>query len=341
MNSVKKNIKTALTSFGMSSKVFHGPFLKLGNAFEVIKILERTKSESVSMFPDASIVREYDSILEDPEIELVIVNGPNFLHYEMTKQALLANKHVVVEKPFTATYVEALELIKISEERKRILTIYHNFRLKSDFLTVKELLKSQQLGEVWYFETHFNRYRPEIGPKKWKEEKIPASGLVYDIGSHLIDQVFQLFGKPISIDSDIQVQRKNGVTPDYFEFTFHYPNLKARVSASNLVYEVGPRFVLHGEKGSFLKYGEDVQEKNLIAGLMPDSANWGREDSNNFGVLYNENGNSKITSSAGNFGIFYQNLEAVLLNNDELLVSPYEAAETIRIIEDESKKHGF
>ena len=138
------------------------------------------------------------------------------------------------------------------KDRNKILTIYHNFRLKSDFLTVKELITKNHLGDVWCFETHFNRYRPEIGPKKWKEERVPASGLVYDIGSHLIDQVFQLFGKPIKIASDIQVQRKNGLTPDYFEFTFYYPKLKARVTASNLVYDVGPRFVLHGEKGSFL-----------------------------------------------------------------------------------------
>ncbi len=325
----------------MSSKVFHGPFLKLNNAFEVVKILERTKNESLVMFPEATIVRNYDEILQDPEIDLVIVNGPNFLHYEMTKQALLANKHVVVEKPFTATYLEALELIKISEEKKKTLTVYHNFRLKSDFLTVKELLKNNELGEIWYFETHFNRYRPEIGPKKWKEEKVPASGLVYDIGSHLIDQVYQLFGKPTKIDSDIQVQRKNGITPDYFEFTFHYPNLKARVSASNLVYEVGPRFVLHGEKGSFLKYGEDVQEKNLIAGQTPDDVAWGTEPTENYGSLFTEKGKTSMKSIAGNFGIFYQNLEDVLLNGAKLLVSPLEAAETIRIIELESQKHGF
>ncbi len=326
-----KKINVALASFGLSGQVFHGPYLKLNKGFEVVKILERTKGLSKELFPNAQIARAYEEILKDNSIELVIVNTPDKFHYKMAKEALLAGKHVVVEKPFTKTLDEAKELSSLAQSKGLLVTVYQNRRLDSDFLTVQELVKSGKLGRIVEFESHYDRYRNFIPENTWKEEEDNYTGSLFNLGSHMVDQAMVLFGKPVSVTAHLDKLRKGSRIFDYYDLRLQYEGFAALLKCSLLVKKHGPRYIIHGTDGTFLKYGLDPQEELLKKGAMPDSANWGHEDENYWGELYLEKDgvdhSEKIVSIPGNYGLFYENIfnalrgkETVLVKNNEMLL---------------------
>src|SRR6056297_2416347 len=162
-------IKTGLASFGMSGIVFHAPLLSSHPGFKFAKVLERTKEKSKTLYPDAEIVRSYDELISDKQIELVVVNTPDNTHYDLTKKALEAGKHVVVEKPFTVTTDEAKKLIDIADRHKRLLSVFQNRRWDNDFLTVQKVIDNKLLGRLVEFESHFDRYRNHI-QDSWKDQ---------------------------------------------------------------------------------------------------------------------------------------------------------------------------
>lgn len=330
---MKKIINTALTSFGMSGQVFHAPFLLNNPHFKITKILERTKSISADKVPDAKIIRTFREILNDSEIDLVVINTPNYLHFEMAKQALLYGKHVVVEKPFTNNVDEGKMLLEIAKGRGLVLSVYHNRRFDNGHKTVKEILDRKLLGNLKIFEAHFDRFRPEIGSKKWKEEEYPGAGLLYDLGSHLIDEALVLFGMPKSIYADLQIQRKNGQVVDYFDIKLSYDSFTAELKAGMLMKEPGPKYVLHGDKGSYIKYGNDPQEEQLMNGIFPDNENYGIEEKSNWGILNNEDGRGAYQTLPGTYQDFYENIYHVISNGKELLIKPEEALDVIYLIE--------
>src|SRR5688572_28781733 len=196
-------IKTALCSFGMSGKVFHAPFIDAHTDFQLYGVVERTKQLAKQKYPRVIIFRSLEEMLADDAVELVIVNTPNATHYDYTKKALEAGKHVVVEKPFTTEVHEGEELIALAAEKNRVLSVYQNRRWDSDFMTVKRVINDGLLGEVVEAEIHFGRYKEELSPKLHKETPGPGAGILYELGSHLIDQALQLFGMPQAIFADI------------------------------------------------------------------------------------------------------------------------------------------
>ena len=334
---MEKIIKTALASFGMSGQVFHGPTIKVNPHFQITKILERTKNLSAKNYPEATIVRSYDEIINDPEIELVIVNTPDTYHYEMTMKALEAGKHVVVEKPFTKTTEEAARLIQLAKENNRILTVYQNRRLDSDFLTVKSLLEAGALGRLVEFESHFDRYRNFIREGNWKETGDERTGVLFNLGSHLVDQILVLFGDPKAVTCHLAAHRAGGEVPDYFDIRIHYDGFNAILKSSYLVKEPGPRIILHGTEGSFLKWGIDQQEAMLTEGRLPDEPDWNEEPEEWWGTLHTTvNGveyKGKVRTIPGNFKVFYENLYEAIRHGKELLVKPEESKKVIDVLE--------
>lgn len=322
-------IQTALASFGMSGMVFHGPSLKANPNFRIRKIQERSKKLSSDKYPAAEIVRDYEDILNDPEIQLVVVNTPDYMHFDMCRQALNAGKHVVVEKPFTQTVAQANELIALARQKNLVLTVYQNRRWDGDFLTVKKILDEKLLGRLVEFESHFDRYRNFIQANTWKEEGTDRVGVLYNLGSHMVDQALFLFGMPLSVTAHIRAMRTNGLVPDYYDIRLQYREFAALIKSSYLVREPGPRYSLHGTLGSFQKWGIDPQEEALKKGLLPDSDNWGEEPEADWGLLHTEKDGhvirEKLKTVAGNYGLFYQNLYEVLANGSELLVKPEES----------------
>lgn len=329
-------IKTGLAGYGMAAKVMHAPFLKISEHYHVGAVLERHNSESQKLFADAVIVRSFKELLAQ-DIDLVIITTPNETHFTYAKDALLNGKHVVLEKPFTITGKDALKLIETAKQTNRILSVYQNRRYVADFLTIKEILFKKLLGDVHEFEAHFYRYRPALKTGAWREENKPGSGILYDLGPHLIDQALYLFGLPESITADIRIQRPGAVADDYFDIRFDYGFTKVIVKAGMLVREPGPRCMIHGTKGSFIKYGEDPQEALLKAGHLPLAPDWGAEQEDMYGLLHTEIDNQiikiKYPSQPGNFGLYYQNLYHTIMDGEELKEKPEHGYNTIRLIE--------
>ena len=330
-------IKTAIASFGMSGEVFHGPLLKVNDTFEVAMVLERTKNNSKKLFPNAKIVRDYTEILNDPSIDLIIVNTPDHLHYEMAKQALEAGKHVVVEKPFTKTLAEAEEIIALAKSKGLIITSYQNRRLDSGFLTVKEVIKSGKLGRLVEFESHYDRYRNIIPENTWKEAEGNYTGSLTNLGAHMIDQALSLFGKPISVTAHLDTLRTGGKILDYYDVRLQYDRFAALLKSSLLVKTNGPRYIVHGELGTFRKFGIDPQEELLKTGALPNSKDWGKEPESDWGKLeFEKDGNDYsevVPSVAGDYNFFYKNLADAILAGKELLVKPDEIALLMKVLE--------
>jgi len=340
-----KRIKTGLASYGMSGQVFHAPFIHTDPGFELTAITERSKNLANERYPYVRIVRSFEELIKIEELELVVVNTPDSTHYQYARLALEAGKHVIVEKPFTSTEKEGRELIRIAEQNGLMLSVYQNRRWDSDFLTVKDILDKGLLGRVVEFESCFPRYRNYIQPGTWKETGEWGGGLLYNLGSHLLDQAVQLFGVPEAVFADTAILRSGGMVDDYFMIRFfrpeRYPELKITLKASYLMCEPEPRFILHGTEGSYVKYGLDRQEEDLKSGMMPDTAGWGEEPEESWGLLHVQKDGGfireKYPSLAGNYGAFYENIKDHLRNNAPLLTNAKDLPGVIKIIESISK----
>jgi len=330
-------MKTGVVGYGVAAQFMHLPFIVTNPKFRLQSILQRKGDEAGEKYPTIKIVRNIDDMLNDESLELIVITTPNDSHFEYAWRALEAGKHVVLEKPFTITSDDAKKLIAQAEKYKRVLSVYQNRRYVSDFLTIRQLLSENLLGEIVEFEAHYDRYRPELRPNAWREENIPGSGILYDLGAHLIDQALVLFGLPRFITADVRIQRPHAKATDYFELWLDYDFTKIILKSGMLVREPGPRYAIHGRLGSFIKYGEDPQEVLLRKGILPTAADWGREAENIYGLLHTEiNGKiiyEKYPSLPGNYGGFYDDLHNSIVNKEPLKVKPEHGYNTIRMVE--------
>ncbi|MCC9165528.1 Gfo/Idh/MocA family oxidoreductase [Pontibacter harenae] len=338
---MSKTIKVGLVGYGMAGRVFHAPFITNVEGFQLKKIRE-TREENISvatsLYPDTEIVNDTQAILSDENIDFVVLATPNSTHYSLVKEVLQAGKHVLVDKPFTATTAEADELIALAKKQNKLLTVFQNRRWDSDFKTVKKVVESQLLGNLVEYEAHFDRFRNFIKPDTWKEENHAASGIVYDLCSHLIDQALYLFGLPQEVYGDLRVQRQGSHVTDNAEIVLYYDQLKVILKAGMLVKEAGPHFRLLGDQGSFTKYGMDVQEEILKTNQLPKhTPNWGAEPEELWGnISTNINGvevRGKVESEIGDYTGLYQNVYKALVGEEELVVKPEQARDVVRIIE--------
>ena len=339
-------INTALCSFGMSGKVFHAPFLEVHTGFRLYGAWERSKKEVQKYYPHVLSYDRYEDLLSDPAVELVIVNTPNYTHYEYAKMALLAGKHVIVEKPFTVTSAEGEELIALAASQQLMLSVYHNRRYDSDYRTIKKILDEGWLGNMVEAEFHYDRFKEELSPKIHKEVPGPGTGALYDLGSHLIDQALQLFGAPQALFADITIMRPVSQVDDYFELLLYYPSFRVRLKSSYQVREALPGYVLHGSKGSFIKPKTDVQEGMLQSGALPNIPNWGTEPESERGLLHTEKDGEiireHVSSLQGNYLDYYEGIYQSLRNNKPAPVSADDGLKVIRIIEaaiESSREH--
>jgi predicted dehydrogenase len=334
---MEKKINTAIIGFGLSGRAFHAPFLEKHEGFSLTSVVERNGETAKGFYPDVRIVKDYRDLLEDNSLGLVVIASPNIYHVEQARELLEAGKHIVIEKPFTPTSAEADELIKIAEKAGRKIFVFQNRRWDGDFKTVQQVAYNGYLGEIIEYEAHFDRFAPGARRSAWRDEPLPAGGVLYDLGSHLIDQALVLFGLPQSVYADIRSQRTGSKVDDYFHVHLYYNRLKVILKASMFVMEPGPRYILHGTKGSFIKYGFDPQEEMLKQGHMPDSPDWGKEDPDYWGILNAEMHGQQfygtIETEAGNYMGFYDNVHDVITKGAEQAVRPEEARNVIRIIE--------
>lgn len=329
-------IKTALCSFGMSGRLFHAPFIHVNPGFALQGVWERTKKDIHKFYPEAVSYDTYEALLADENVELVIVNTPNVTHFDFAKKALLAGKHIVVEKPFTVTVEEGDELIALAKEKGKIISVYQNRRYDSDYRTVKKVLDEKILGDLVEAEIHYDRYAKELSYKVHKETAVQGSGSLYDLGAHLIDQALQLFGWPQSVFADIRIVRPASVVDDNFELILYYPALRVRLRATYLALEPIPGYVLHGTNGSFLKPKTNIQEAALLAKKLPQGEDWGKEDESEWGLLVTEKlgvvRKEKIQSLRGQYMDFFDGIYNSIRLGHPVPIDAEEGLGVIKII---------
>lgn len=334
---IQKPIVTAIASYGMSGSVFHAPLLTAHPGFVFYRVLERSAKGCRSRYPDVISAARFEELIADPAVELVIVNTPDATHFELCRAALEAGKHVVVEKPFALNAGEAALLAELAGRNGRMLCVFQNRRWDSDFMTVKQLIGRRLLGRLVSFEAHFDRYRNYLQPGTWKEVRTSGAEILYNLGSHLIDQCYVLFGLPEAVWADIGIQRTDGAVDDFFTVRLRYQSLPVTLQASYLVREPGPRYILHGTQGSFLKWGTDPQEEHLKAGGVPGTPGWGVEETRFRGKLNTEfaglHFTGRIESAPGNYLAFYDGIWAALREGGDQPVPLSDSVDVMRIID--------
>jgi scyllo-inositol 2-dehydrogenase (NADP+) len=311
-------IRVGLVGYGLAGAAFHAPLIRASERMRLAAVLtSRDAPERVATL---------DALLE--RSDLVVVATPNSTHFDIAAAALDAGKHVVIDKPFTVTLAEADELIALATERGRVLTVFQNRRWDSDFLTLQKLFP--RLGDVDLFEAHWDRFRPEI-KRGWREDPEPGSGLLNDLGPHMIDQALQLFGMPDSLSADIRAERTAARVDDYFDLTLHYDEKRVCLRASTLVADARPRFAVHGSAGSLAKHGLDPQEAQLKAGMDPCDPAFGIDG--NPGTLTLPDGSTQqVPGERGNYLAFYDAVASAILDDIPVPVEPADARDGLALI---------
>ena len=334
---MKENvIRVGIAGFGLSGQVFHAPFLKIDPRYSLQKVYERTTNRAKAEYPEAEIVRSFEELLTD-DIDLVIISTPNDQHIPMATAAIMAGKNVVVEKPITATSEEAEAMCELAEKQGVLLTVFQNRRLDADFLTVKKLMEEGRLGEVLDYKAQFDRFVRGVSRAPWRAAGGFGVDVLYDLGVHLIDQAYYLFGMPKEVYCDLRTQRPESNGVDNFEVILYYDNCKAILTAGELVAHPGPHYAVYGRRGGFLKYGMDHQENDMLAGKRPSAPDWNVDPEECWGTLYYDTGDAiaeeKIPTVVSSYSQYYDNLYRAITEGAPLLVPPRQSVDVLKIIE--------
>ncbi len=329
-------LNIALCSYGMSGKVFHAPLINANPKLRLHSILQRNSESALNDYPEVSVVKSFDGILQNPEIDIVVVNTPNQLHYSMTKATLEAGKHVVLEKPFVINLQEGRELIALAEKQQKMLAVFHNKRLETDHLTLEKIVRSQQLGRIVEVEWHYDRYRNTITHKRWKEDKLPGAGTWFDLGVHMVDSVLCLFGRPQAVQADMRSLRRHEGSTDYFNVCLHYADMRVLLRSNTFASTKGATISLHGDKGSFLKFGQDVQEQQLMNGILPGNPLWANHNDDNYGLLHLQTAEGvkaeRIDSITGCYEDFYRNIVQHISAGEPLRFTAQQALLAVEVL---------
>lgn len=339
-------IKFGIVGFGLAAKVFHLPILTRLQGAEVTSVYSSKPADEVlQVLPDAAVFPDVDEFLAKADMDVVLVLTPNDLHADIATKALLANKHVVIDKPFVCNVEEGEKLIQLAQQQGKLLTVYHNRRWDGDFLTIKKLLEEGKLGELRYFESRFDKYRPRVWGR-WREQDRPGAGLIYDLGSHTIDQALHLLGKPQKVSARVLKQRDGAVANDYFDIQLGYDNnaCLVRLRGSSLARITPFRFYVEGSHGAFVKSEQDVQERQMAQNMSPYADEWGVDSPEHYGkwLRMPPDGNIQnkehdepvvIPTEKGAYQRFYENLLLACAGKQELEVTAEQALDVIRVIE--------
>jgi scyllo-inositol 2-dehydrogenase (NADP+) len=332
-------IEVGLIGFGLAGRAFHAPVISAVPGLHLAAILQRSGSDAAQAYPGVRIVHSLEELLAIPSIRLIVIATPNQTHAPLARQCLAAGRDVVVDKPFATSFGEALDLVPFAEKTGRLLTVYHNRRYDGDFQTLQELVHSGELGRIVRFESNYDRFRPQLKPNAWREQRVAGAGILFDIGPHLIDHALLLFGQPEAVTGDVRIERQGAGVDDAFDITFHYPNgMRAVLRSSILAAAQRPRFVLFGTHGAFVKQTFDPQEQNLRRGHIPKDAPWGAEPEENWGILTLADAagaaqQRRVPSHPGDYRDFYANVRDVLLGHAAAAVTLAQALDVMRGLE--------
>ena len=273
MNS-SKTLGVGLIGYGFAGKTFHAPLIRSLDGLALRAIASSDAGKVAKDFPGMKVFADPGEMIGSDGIDLVVIATPNDSHAPLAHLALEAGRDVVIDKPFTLDMEEARALIALAERRSRLLSVFHNRRWDSDFLAAKFGVESGVLGKVTHFESHIDRFRPEVRDR-WRERSGPGAGVWYDLAPHMIDQALCLFGLPDAVQANFLLQRPGAQAVDWAHAVLSYPHHRVILHASMIAAGGTPRFLVHGDKGSLVKHGIDQQEAQLLGGMLPGNQGWG------------------------------------------------------------------
>jgi len=324
-------IRVALIGYGYAGRVFHAPLLQSVPGLQLTLVGSSRPDEVRAALPGV-VVLPLEQALLQPDIDLVVIATPNDSHAPLARRALEAGKHVVIDKPFALDLAEAQGVAALATEQNRVLSVFHNRRWDSDFLAVREAIDGGLLGEVAHFESHIDRYRPQVR-ERWRESAVPGGGIWFDLGPHLVDQALQLFGQPCAVSAQLAQQRAGAQTVDWAHVLLDYGPRRVVLHASMLVAGGSPRFTVHGSRGSLVKVSADIQERQLLAGQLPGEADWGVDVEP---ARFYDGADGSVRELAvprGRQQAYYEQLRDALLGRAANPVTPEEALAVMRVIE--------
>ncbi len=328
-----ETIQVGLVGYGFASQVFHAPLIQATPGLTLAAVASSDAAKVTEALPSVAVEADPEALCARKEIDLVVIPTPNETHYPLARAALEAGKHVVVDKPFTLDLAEARALKALAEAQGKCLSVFHNRRWDSDFLTLQALLAEGSLGRVTRLESRFDRFRPEVRDR-WRESPRPGGGIWYDLGPHLLDQALVLFGTPRAILLDLASRRDGARVDDEFTALLDYEGLSVELKAGTLVAEETPRWRVHGTRGSYVKFGLDPQEERLKAGDSP-SPGWGQDAPGRL-CLATEAGepvSREHPSLPGDYLAYYRGVAAALRGEGDLPVSVEEAIAVMALLE--------
>jgi predicted dehydrogenase len=333
------DLRVGLIGYGHAGSVFHAPLIAATRGLHLAAIVTTNSERAERAFhtyPSARIVGTADELWVRPgEIDVVVVASPNKTHVPLTLAALAAGIAVVVDKPMAATAADASRLVDEAGARGVPLTVFHNRRWDGDFLTLRRLLQEDKLGHVLRFESRFERWRP--APRGgWRElgAAEEAGGLLYDLGTHLIDQALTLFGPVEQVYAEIDRRRPGvAVDDDVFVALTHASGVRSHLWTTVMAGTPGPRFRVLGSRAAFTKYGMDVQEDALRAGARPTDADWGAEPAERWGLLGADDNVQPVPTTRGAYQQFYRELVDALRTDAPTPVDPLDAVAVLEVIE--------
>ncbi len=331
---MSENIRVGLIGYGYASKTFHAPLIGGTPGMELAAVASSDAEKVHLDWPAVTVVSDPRHLFDDPMLDIIVIATPNDTHFPLAKAALEGGKHVVVDKPFTVTLSQARELDALAKRVGRVLSVFHNRRWDSDFLTLKALLADGVLGEIVYFESHFDRFRPQVR-HRWREQAGPGSGIWYDLAPHLLDQALALFGLPVSLTVDLAQLRPGAQATDYFHAVLSYPERRVVLHGTLLAAAESARYIVHGTRGSYVKYGLDPQEERLKNGERLPQEDWGYDMRD--GIVTRYEGEEQVQqtwlTNPGNYPAYYAGIRDALTGTGENPVTASQAIQVMELIE--------
>jgi predicted dehydrogenase len=333
---LRVGLSVGIIGFGFAGKTFHAPLIRTTPGLELAAVASSDAARvHASLGPEVAVFADPRALILDAGIDLVVIASPNATHFELAALALANGKHVVVDKPFTATLDEALQLARLAEARGRLLSVFHNRRWDSTTRTALKLMASGELGAIRHASMAYDRFRPQP-QARWKEDMEAGGGLWMDLAPHLLDEALLYFGQPLAIQADLATLRPGGRADDCFHARLRYADgLRVDLQASMLGALPRPRLALQGMRGSYVKQGLDPQEASLKAGLLPGGDDWGADAEP--GQLAVERDGAvrevELATENGAYPAYYRQVADAILGLAPNPVPPEEAITVMRLLE--------
>ena len=331
-------IRVGLVGFGMAGRVFHAPTITAVEGLELAAVVERSSREAEARYPGIATYPSLEAMLADESLSLIVVATPNTSHVTLAQQALAAGRHTVVDKPMAIHASELPPLMQLAYQKQRLLIPYHNRRWDNGFRTLKRLLQEEAVGRVAGFESTFDRWRPALRTTgAWREQAIPGSGILLDLGTHLVDEALQLFGLPIGVSADVACERDNAKANDSFTVRLRYESFFATLSGNCLAAVPRPHYSVRGTKGAYIKWGLDPQEAILKATGKVEEPGWGVEPESGWGILTTERDgqlvNQPIEPIPGDYRLYYAAVRDAILGKSAPPAAAIDAWYAAKILE--------